>query len=134
MLTAPLSLAAQQLASTDIYRTQPHPVWVFEPQHSWPQECLTDLWRLQGSSPATAQHTLSETGLLYDPNSAKVKPRLSSIAGANGLASLVLQCLWESFALPVSVKQLVSALGTDHHQPVPQQSSGQPCHLHLHHH
>lgn len=32
------------------------------------------------------------------------------VAGANGLASLVLQCLWESFALPVIVNPLVMSL------------------------
>lgn len=34
-------------------------------------------------------------------------------AGANGLASLVLQCLWESFALPVIVNPLVMSQQAD---------------------
>lgn len=34
-------------------------------------------------------------------------------AGANALSSLVLQCVWESFALPVIVTPLVQALTAD---------------------
>ena len=34
-------------------------------------------------------------------------------AGANGLASLMLQCLWESFALPVIVDPLVVSQQAD---------------------
>ena len=44
-------------------------------------------------------------------------------AGANGLASLVLQCLWESFALPVIVNPLVMSQQADAPR---QQTRGQP--------
>lgn len=52
---------------------------------------------------------------------------MSGGAGANALSSLVLQCLWESFALPVIVTPLVAALTADQpaapRQPMPGQLS-----------
>ena len=47
-----------------------------------------------------------------------------ALAGANGLASLVLQCLWESFALPVIVEPLVTAVGSSQQGPQLQQVKG----------
>ena len=50
-------------------------------------------------------------------------------AGANGLASLMLQCLWESFALPVIVNPLVAALGAKQAQPSEQDAGEFSCML-----
>ena len=46
-------------------------------------------------------------------------------AGANALSSLLLQCLWESFALPVIVTPLVEALTADQPAVPSQPMSGQ---------
>lgn len=50
--------------------------------------------------------------------------KLETLAGANGLASLVLQCLWESFALPVIVEPLVTAVGSSQQGSQPQPVKG----------
>lgn len=52
---------------------------------------------------------------------------LVRLTGANGLASLVLQCLWESFALPVIVNPLVSAMSPSRLGSTIQTASSKSC-------
>ncbi|DBA96507.1 hypothetical protein WJX77_007106 [Trebouxia sp. C0004] len=85
-------------------------------------QVLDDLLSLLGGGSSTAIYNV-------DSCLAEVEDLLSYCndilsAGANGLASLVLQCLWESFALPVIVEPLVTAVGSNQHNSQPQQVKG----------
>ncbi|KAL0053901.1 hypothetical protein WJX82_000859 [Trebouxia sp. C0006] len=85
-------------------------------------QVLDDLLSLLGGGSSTAIYNV-------DSCLAEVEDLLSYCndilsAGANGLASLVLQCLWESFALPVIVEPLVTAVGSSQQGSQPQPVKG----------
>ncbi|KAA6427346.1 MAG: hypothetical protein FRX49_02011, partial [Trebouxia sp. A1-2] len=91
-------------------------------------QVLDDLLALLGGGSSTAIYNV-------DSCLAEVEDLLSYCndilsAGANGLASLVLQCLWESFALPVIVEPLVTAVGSSQQGPQLQQVKGDSKLLH----
>lgn len=79
----------------------------------------------------SVMHTLT-TVVMYKGFMANFQDSFAEVAvgcmyaGANALSSLLLQCLWESFALPVIVTPLVEALTAD--QPaVPSQPVSGRC-------